>query len=48
MEEIQNETENVVEIEDDQATQPVIRPQRNRQALSRLEDCEMLPDSAVN
>jgi len=28
--------------------QPVIRPQRNRQAQSGLEDCEILPDSAVN
>jgi len=48
MEEVENETENVVENEDDQATQPVTRPQRNRQAPSRLKDCELLLDSAVN
>jgi len=48
MEEIEIETENVVGNDDDQATQPFIRPRRNRQAPSRLEDCELLPDSAVN
>jgi hypothetical protein len=47
MEEIQNGTENVV-TEDNQTTQPIMRPQRNRQAPRRLEDCEILPDSAVN
>jgi hypothetical protein len=48
MEEAENEIENVVENEDDQATQQVIRSHRNRKAPSRLEDCELLPDSAVN
>jgi len=42
------ETENVVKNEDDQATQPIIRPQRNRQAPSRFEDYELFPNRAVN
>jgi hypothetical protein len=37
-----------VDSNDDQATPPVVRPQRNRHAPRRLEDCEILPDNAVN
>ena len=48
MEVIQNDIETTYETDDEQVTEPVMRPQKNRHAPNRLEDCEMLPDSAVN
>jgi len=48
MEVAQNDIETAVDTENNQVTQPVLRPQRNRHVSSRLEDCEVLPDSVVN
>ncbi len=48
MEVAQNDIETAVDTENNQVTQLVVRPQRNRHVPSRLEDYEVLPDSAVN
>ena len=48
MEVAKNDIETAVDTENNQVTQPVLRPQRNRHVSSRLEDCEVLPDSVVN